>query len=80
MSGWCRIVLVCVEAYHVVLCQMLWRNLGWQCLLVFLYRILVGSCWLLWSAGFRKNIRTWNHGLNLLVSYFSPGVLGDVCK
>jgi hypothetical protein len=37
---WCRIVLVCVEAYHVVLCRMLWRNLGWQCLLVVLYRVL----------------------------------------
>jgi hypothetical protein len=48
---------------------MLWRNLGWQCLLVVLYRVLVGSRWLLWSVGFHKNIRTWNHGLNLLVSY-----------
>jgi hypothetical protein len=38
------------------------------------------SSWLLWSVGFHKNIRTWNHGLNLLVSYFSPGVLGDVCR
>ena len=37
---WCRIVLVSVEAYHVVLCRMLWRNLGWQflyCLLSFYF-------------------------------------------
>jgi hypothetical protein len=27
---WCRIVLISVEVYHVVLCRMLWRNLGWQ--------------------------------------------------